>query len=342
MKKVIKMSDIPTKARLEKASNNSSTNALKFVLNNKALILLVVAFAASVLLTGSKTLNSYNLTSLLRQIPAYSIVAIGYTLVFASGQFDMSAGAVLSLCSVMYAKWSLTQPLFVAMVGVIILGIFCEFVNGLTIRLFNLNGFVLTLASSLIFQGIAGQITQGQNISGLSDAAKFLGQSLLFKSIPFAFIVAIAMILLAAMILYKSLYGRHLLATGGNLEAAQVSGIKIDRIRVTAFAFIGLCVGVTSILLTGRLGLGSMSAGNDYTLDCIAAVVIGGTTMHGGKAKVGGTLFGMFLIVVINNMLDLLGIGTYWKMITKGLIIIIAIVMDSTSQKFAVTQRTKG
>lgn len=323
-------------------TKNAGSTALKFVLNNKAMLLLIIAFVISSVATKGNTLSAFNLTSLLRQIPAYAIMAIGYTVVFATGQFDMSAGAVLSLCTIMYAKWSLELPLAVAIIGAIALGALLECINAVIIRGFNLNAFVLTLATGEVINGIAGQITGGANVSGLSTSAKFFGQYLIFNTIPFSFVIAVVVVLAAACMLYKTLFGRHLIATGGNLEAAKVSGIKINAIRIAAFTILGACAGITAILLTGRMGMGSPSAGDTYTLDCIAAVVIGGTSQHGGKAKVGGSLFGMFLIVVINNMLNLLGINTYWQMAAKGLIIVFAIVLDSLSEKFAAAQSTKG
>jgi len=282
----------------------ANVKILKFVLNNKALLLLIISFAVSIIWTKGNTVTLYNLTSLMRQIPAYAIMAVGYTVVFTTGQFDMSAGSVLSLCTIMYATWSLEYPLVIAIIGVIVLGAALELINGVVIRTFNLNAFVLTLATSQIIDGIAGQITGGANVSGLSDRTKFWGQYLIFGKMPVSFIVAIAIIVAVAIMLDKTLFGRHLVATGANLEAAKVSGIKINAIRITAYAIIGVCAGITSVVLTGRLGMGSPSAGSTYTLDCIAAVVIGGTSMHGGKAKVGGTLFGMGLIVIINNMLS--------------------------------------
>lgn len=323
------------------ATRSTGVGVVRFVLNNKAMILLIIAFVMSCVLTKGNTLTAYNLTSLLRQIPAYAIMAIGYTILFATGQFDMSAGSVLSLCTVMFAKWSLEFPLYVALIGSVVLGAFLELLNAFIIRAFNLNAFILTLAMSEVIDGIAGQITGGANISGLAASTKFLGQALLFDTIPVSFLVALAVILIAAVILYRSRFGRHILATGGNLEAAKVSGIKVNFVRIAAFAIQGICAGITAILLTGRLGMGSPTAGSTYTLDCIAAVVIGGTPQKGGKAKVGGSLFGMFLIVVINNMLMLLGINTYWQMCAKGAIIVIAIVLDSLSDKFAVPVNSK-
>ena len=323
-----------------KTVSPTKTAIIRFVLKNKALLLLVIAFLVSMVWTGGNTISQFNLTSLMRQIPAYAIMAAGYTVVFTTGQFDMSAGSILSLCTIMFATWSFKYPLWLAICGVLVLGIIVGLINGAIIRLFNLNAFVLTLATGQIIDGIAGQITGGANISGLSDQTKFLGQRLMFDVFPVSFIVAIVVILLVAVMLSKTLFGRHLVATGANLEAAKVSGINTAGIRIAAYGIIGVCAGITSVILTGRLGMGSPTAGISYTLDCIAAVIIGGTAMRGGKPKVGGTLFGMGLMVVINNMLSLLGIGTYWQMISKGMIIVMAIVLDSLSEKFAALQRT--
>ena len=323
-----------------------NTVIIKFILNNKALILLIVAFIFSVIVTGGASVGAFNLTSLLRQIPAYSIMAVGLTVVFATGQMDMSAGSLLSLCTVMYATWSFRMPIPLAIVCVILLGGFVSMCTSSVLRAFNLNAFILTLAASQVIEGISGQITGGRNISGLSDATKFLGQSTITlpfvnMHLPVSFIVAVVVILLVAGILNYTRFGRHLLATGGNLEAAKLSGIKINLVRIMVFIMLGICAGITSVLLTGRLGMGSPGAGGSYTLDCIAAVIIGGTTMAGGRAKVGGSLFGVCLILVINNLLTLQGVSTYWTMVAKGMIIAVAIILDAVSETFFQAQSAK-
>ena len=311
-------------------------------LNNKALFLLIIAFIVSIIATGGNTLAAFNLTSLMRQIPVYAIMSMGFTVVFTAGKFDMSAGAVLSLCTIIYAKLALTCPLWVAIIVTLLMGALLEFVNGALIQAFKLPAFVLTLATSEAFEGISGMITEGKNISGLSDTAKWLGKQLMFNTVPVAFLVAIAVIIITSVILFKTVFGRQLVATGGNFAAAKVSGIKTNFIYISAYVIIGICAGIGAVLLTGRLGFGSMNAGSDYSLDCIAAVVIGGTSMHGGKPKVTGSLFGMMLIIVINNMLNLLGTSTYLQMIFKGLIIAVAIILDAMSEKIASMQRLKG
>lgn len=323
-------------------SGINKTNLIMFALNNKAMLLLAVAFVCAIFITGGDSIAPYNLTSLLRQVPTYAIVAIGFTIIFASGQFDLSVGRIVSLCGVIYATLSLSMPLWAAVIGTLIAGMLLEFINAAFIRGIKLPGFVLTLATSEIYRGIAHIMTEGRNISGLSDPLIFIGQGLLFGVIPVAFIIALVLIILVAVMFNKTLYGRHIIATGGNGEAAKLSGIKTELIRVTSFMVAGLIFAAGSITLTGRVGFAAPLAGETYLMDCIAAVVIGGTSMHGGKAKVAGSLFGMGLIVVINNMLSLMGINTFWQWIAKGAIIILAISLDALSERFMNKQKTKA
>ena len=154
---------------------------------------------------------------------------------------------------------------------------------------------------------------------------------------PF-FIMILALIFMAVL-LVKTTYGRHVLAAGGNASAAEVSGIRVGFINITTMMIGGICFGIGAAVLTGRVASAIPTAGDNYLMDSIAAVVIGGTPMHGGKAKVIGTLFGVILIGVINNMLNLLNISSYWQWVCKGAIIIIAIVLDSMTDRFFKSQK---
>ena len=331
-----------TQITKEANRKNAKSKAMLLVLNNKALILLMLVFLISTFVTNYNTVTVYNLTSLMRQLSVYTIVAAGYTIIFAAGMMDLSVGEVLSLCGVIYAVISLSYPVWVAILACFVVGVFCEFLNGFMIRFFKIPGFVLTLAIAQIYKGISHLITDGRNVSGLSDLTKVFGQGRIFNFIPNAFLIAVIVILMLAILISRTIYGRHVLATGGNGEAANVSGIKVEILRVSAYMVAGICASVGAIVLTGRVGFASATAGNSYTMDCIAAVVIGGTSMRGGKAKVVGTLFGVALIVVINNMLNLLNVSTYWQWIAKGFIIILAIVLDALTEQFVNKQRAKA
>lgn len=325
----------------------NSGNLLMFVLNNKALLLLLLIFIASAIMTKGDTLAPYNLISLMRQLSVYIIVAIGCTIVLAAGMMDLSIGEILSLCGVGYAMLALRFPIPVALIGAIVIGVICEFFNGFATRFFKIPGFVLTLASAQIFKGITYLLTDGRNISGMSAAVKQISQGKLFDVLPYAFLIAMVVVAAIAWLVNRTTYGRHLIATGGNgeaaefCEAAEFSGIKVEFIRISSHVVAGVCIAIGGIVLTGRLGFASTTAGDGYMMDSIAAVVIGGTSLNGGKAKVLGTVFGIGLIVIINNMLNLMNVSAYWQWVCKGFIIIFAIVLDSVAEQITNKQRTK-
>ncbi len=267
---------------------------------------------------------------------------MGYTITLASGQMDLSVGAIVSLTGVLYALASKIMPLWVAIILALVIAVLCKFVNGMLIQMFTLPAFVLTMAMTEVYRGITHVITDAKTVGSLSEGVKYLGQGRLFGVIPVPFVITIVVVILVAILLSKTLYGRHLIATGGNAQAADVSGINTGRIKVTAHMVGGICIGIGAIVLTGRVAAATPTGGDGYGMDAIAAVVIGGTPMRGGKAKVVGTLFGVLLIGIISNMLNLLGVSSYWQWVAKGVIIIIAIVLDSMTDKIVNLKRIQA
>jgi ribose/xylose/arabinose/galactoside ABC-type transport system permease subunit len=315
-------------------------NIIIFIINNKALILMLLMFISASLVTPA-FLTSRNLLTVMRQISVAAIVSIGYTIIFAAGTFDMSVGEVMSLCGILYALLSKQLPLPLAIGGALIAGIICGFVNGSLIRLFNLPAFVLTLAVALMFKGLTYMITNGTTIFGLSDTVGTIGQGS-FLFLPLPFLIMLGVLFCMFFLLNKTIYGRHVIATGGNLEAAKVSGIRVNMIKISVFMVCGVCTAIGSIVLTGRLASATPNMGADFALDAIAAVVIGGTSMHGGKAKVVGTVWGVILVAIIGNMLALLGVSPYLQWIVKGAIIVIAIILDNQTEAILNKQREKA
>lgn len=313
--------------------------ALMFALNNKAMILTVMMLLISVILTSRTSLTAQNMTGVMRQISVLAIISIGFTIILAGGMMDLSVGNVVSLCGICYGIASKSVPLWAAIVLAVMVGVGCEFFNGIMIRAFRLPFFVLTLATGQIFKGAAEIITDGKSVGGLNSQVKFLGQGRIFGFLPMPFAVMIIVVLLMAVLLGRTTYGRHVLAAGGNPGAAEVSGIRVGFINITTLMIGGICFGLGAAVLTGRVASAIPTAGDNYLMDSIAAVVIGGTPMHGGKAKVIGTLFGVALIGVINNMLNLLNISSYWQWVCKGIIIIIAIILDSMTDRVFKTQK---
>ena len=314
-------------------------HALLLILNNKAIILTLLMLLVSVILTKGTALGSNNIAGVMRQISVLAIISIGYTILLGGGMMDLSVGNIVSLCGVVYGIASLHMPLAAALVIVILLGALCELFNGIMIKTFNLPNFVLTLATGQIYKGFASTLTDGKSVGGLSSSVKFLGQGQLFGFLPMPFFIMLIVVVLMAILLGKTTYGRHVLAAGGNPAAAEVSGIRVKFINITTMMIGGLCFGLGAAVLTGRVASAIPTAGENYLMDAIAAVVIGGTPMRGGKAKVVGTLFGVALIGVINNMLNLMNVSSYWQWVCKGVIIIVAIVLDSVTDRVFKSQK---
>ncbi len=325
-------------AQMKKAKGNG-TNVLMFLLNNKAMLLMILVAVFAAVFTGGLFVSSRNIDNVTRQVSVLAIVAIGYTIVVAGGGLDLSVGETLSLCVVTYGSLLQFCPVWVCMLASIVMGLLCGSVNGFMIRRFNLPPFVLTLSMGQIFKGIAHIISGGKSIGQKNAVAKFIGQGRLLDLFPLPFIIAVVMMVLVAILMNKTLFGRQLLAAGGNADAADVSGIRVNRVKIGSYAIAGALYGVAAIVLTGRTGLASATSGDGYTMDAIAAVVIGGTNMKGGRAKVVGTLFGVLLIGITSNMLNLMRVDTFYQWIFKGLILIAALLLDGLTEKMAARQR---
>ena len=322
------------------AKNRKSNSAIvMFFLNNKALLLMLLIAAIALISTGGRFGRIQNIDNVTRQVSVLAIVGVGYTIISAGGLLDLSVGEAISLAVVTYGTLNKIAPIWVSMLAAIAAGAITGAVNGFMIRRFKLPPFVLTLATGQVFKGIAHIITNGASILQKNETVKFIGQGRLFGFLPFPFIIAVIMMLLVAILLNKTLYGRHLLAAGGNAEAANVSGIRVNKVKISAHVIAGAIYGVAAIVLTGRVGNAIPTAGDGYMMDAISAVVIGGTPMHGGKAKVVGTLFGVLLIGIMNNMLNLLRVDTFYQWIFKGIILIAAILLDGMTEAVMAKQR---
>ena len=309
-------------------SKFSKHNLMLSVINNKAFLLMVVMFIVATI-ASPRFMTVLNLTTMARQISVMAIVATGFTLIFTAGQFDLSIGEILALCGIVYATAVLTLPIPVAIILAILAGAACGFVNGTLIRVFKLPAFVLTLAIAMVYRGITFLITGGASVFGLPDGVVEIGQGTVFGYVPVPTLIMLAVIIVVAVAVNRTVFGRHLIATGGNIEAARVSGIRINLMRLSVYVIAGVCAAIGAIVLTGRQGAAVPNAGDGFALDAIAAVVIGGTAMRGGRSKVVGTLWGVILIAIIGNVLTLLNVSPFWQWIIRGTIIIAAIILDN-------------
>lgn len=310
-----------------------SDRLLMGVINNKALLILIVLIIIASAAAPRLFPTYANLSSVARQIAVSIILGLGFTVVLACQGVDLSAGHMLSFLGVVYAIFSLHIPLPLAIICAILMGAVCGFVNGVISEYLYLQPFIVTLATAQVFRGFAALLTSGKSVNNLSDGVKYVGQGLIFGSIPLSILIALLVCAILCIVMYRTEYGRHVVATGGNQEAALVSGINTRWIKISAYMVAGACTALAGVVLTGRVSMASPTAGAGMEMDAIAAVVIGGTPMSGGKAKVGGTVFGCMVIGVMNNLLNLLNVPSFWQWVAKGCIIILAIILDVQTEK---------
>jgi len=290
-----------------------------------AFLLLIVLMAV----LSPAFLKLTNITNILRQTSINGIVAVGMTFVIITGGIDLSVGSVLALAAVVATSFAHPgdYPLIVPIIAGLITGAVCGLINGFIIARRKIAPFIVTLGMMTIARGAALVYTNGRPVIELSDAYNKIGGSN-FLGIPIAVIVFVMIILLGWFALSKTVFGRHVYATGGNETAARLSGIFTGRVIVWVYVIAGLLAGLAGIVLSSRVMSGSPATGQAYELDAIAAVVIGGTRLTGGVGTIMGTIIGVLIIGVMNNGLDLLSVSSYWQLVVKGVIIIMAVVLE--------------
>lgn len=207
-------------------------------------------------------------------------------------------------------------------------------VNGLLITKGNMAPFIATLATMTIYRGLTLVYTNGNPITGIGDSFifKFVGRGYLF-GIPFPVVLMIVSFILLYILLHKMTFGRKTFAIGGNEKASFIAGIKNDRIKIGIYALSGLMASLAGIIITSRLDSAQPTAGTSYEMDAIASVVLGGTSLSGGRGRLVGTLIGALIIGTLNNGMNLLGISSFYQQVVKGIVIIIAVLLDRKNKK---------
>lgn len=295
--------------------------------------LVIVSVGLAVLSPDFLTMG--NLLNVMRQVSINALIAFGMTLVILLGGIDLSVGSILALSSVTIATLiqSGLDPLLATLLGVLA-GAAMGFANGLVISKGKVAPFIATLASMTILRGLSLVVSGGSPITGFnSDLFSLLGGGYVAGLIPVPVVWMLVMFGLFAFLLKKTVFGRHVYATGGNEEAARLSGVKVDRIKVWVYTLSGAMSAMAGVILTSRLNSAQPTAGTGYELDAIAAVVLGGTSLTGGRGWIFGTLMGALLIGVLNNGLNLLGVSSFYQQVIKGVVILLAVLLDRAGKK---------
>ncbi|PTH58469.1 ABC transporter permease subunit [Staphylococcus agnetis] len=275
-------------------------------------------------------LDLSNLLYLLRQISINGLIAFGMTFVILTGGIDLSVGSILALSSACIALMitSGIDPIIAIILGVLI-GFILGVVNGLFVTKGNMAPFIATLATMTIFRGLTLVVTDGNPITNLGDNYLFqlFGKGYFF-GVPVPAVTMTIVFIVLFILLHKTTFGRHTYAIGGNEIASKISGIKVNRVKILIYGISGLMSALAGAILTSRLNSAQPTAGTAYELDAIAAVVLGGTSLTGGKGRIVGTLIGVLIIGVLNNGLNLLGVSSFYQQVVKGVVILIAILID--------------
>jgi len=305
-----------------------------------ALVLMVMALS----LASPNFLTVENILNVLRQISINVCLSLGMTLVILSGGIDLSVGSVLALSGAVAAgllKNGLALPWFNllvqftvpgAIVAGILVGAFLGGLNGLSVTSFKLPPFVATLGMLSIARGFTMLWTGGFPVTGLGDTFGRLGTGHAL-GIPTPVWISALLVVVFIGLTRRTRFGRHLYAVGGNERAAILSGLAVPRIKLMVYALGGALAAVAGLLVTARLDSATPNAGLGYELDSIAAVVIGGTSLSGGRGSIFGTVLGCLIIGVLNDGLFLLNVSPFWQQVIKGVVILAAVAMDKMGSR---------
>ncbi|AWX15913.1 ribose ABC transporter permease [Mergibacter septicus] len=302
-----------------------------FLIEQRSLIaLLILIFIVSVINPNFFSLD--NLLNILRQTSVNAIIAVGMTFVILTAGIDLSVGSVLALTGAIAATLvSLELPISLVVITTLFCGLLLGSISGLIVAKGKVQAFIATLVTMTLLRGITLVYTDGRPINtGFSDSADTfaeIGSGYLF-SIPTPIWLMALVFTIAWYILKHTPIGRYIYALGGNEAATALSGINVNKIKIFVYAISGLLSALAGLIVTSRLSSAQPTAGMSYELDAIAAVVVGGTSLMGGKGRVMGTLIGALIIGFLNNALNLLDISSYYQMIAKALVILTAVLAD--------------
>ena len=309
----------------------------------QSLIALAVMIIALSLLSD-RFLTFANGRNILLQISVNLCLSIGMTLIILTGGIDLSVGAILALAGAVAAgllkngvtlTWAgahLQFTPFGAVIAGVLVGLALGWFNGIAITRFRLPPFVATLGMLSIGRGLTMLWTGGFPITGLGESFGFLGAGF-WLGVPMAVWICAGLVVMFHGIGKCTTFGRHIYAVGGNENAARLAGVRVERVKIWTYTLGGALAAVAGLIVTARLDAADPKAGLGYELDSIAAVVIGGTSLSGGRGSILGTVLGCLIIGVLNNGLFLLDVSPFWQQVIKGLVILAAVAVDKLGAK---------
>ncbi|GMQ63991.1 ABC transporter permease [Vallitalea maricola] len=331
--------------------STSNKSVAKELLGKYGIVLVLVLMVIMMSFLSPVFLTSKNLFNVVRQISVIGLISLGVTLVIISKGIDLSSGSILAVAAVVAASlgqrgdWQAKMfpnlpemNVIVPIVAALLVGLIAGIINGTLIAKTGIPPFIATLGMMVSARGFAQIYSNGRPVSTLTDAYQWFGQEYVFsiggfRGIPVPVIIYIIMVIFTFVMLNHTRFGKNIFAIGGNVHAAEVSGINVDRNLIKIYAYAGLLAGLAGFVLSARVNTGQPGMGVSYELDAIAATTIGGTSHSGGIGTIWGAVVGALILGILNNGLNLLGVSGYYQQVLKGVIIVGAVVIDMRKNK---------
>jgi ribose transport system permease protein len=298
-----------------------------------AVLIIIVALMIYMSLISDAFLTPRNLLNILNQSTPLALIASALTLVIISGGFDLSTGAIFGVATVSAAWLAVNVDPILGLAVAPFVGLLLGVANGLIITGLHVHSFLATLATSLVFRGIAILITGGFLIQVRIDEFIWLGRArVLHQTVNVAVVVMAVFVAVMMFLLNRTTFGRRVYAVGGNEEAAILSGVRVNLVKIGAFALTGIASGLAAAISVSRLSMGQPQAGVGYELQTIAAVILGGTSIYGGEGAVWRSVAGVLLLQLIDNAFNILDVNPFYKDLTTGLIIVAAVAASAAGR----------
>ena len=317
------------------ARNRAVRERLTSITGIGPLLIALLLICAYLSLATDTFLTTSNLTNIIVQTSVVGIAAVGATLVIITSGIDLSVGSNVALSS-MVAAYAMKNDLVPGGLGgvlvALLVGVLVGSFNGLSATWLRLTPFIATLATLAMGRGLTQQVSQGQTIFGFPRSFTFLGNGTI-AGVQAPVVVTVLVFVVGHLLLTRTSFGHQVYALGGNREAARLAGIPVRRVEFAVYALAGLCAGLAAVVLTGRLDSALASGATGLELQVIAAVVIGGTSLFGGRGSLAGTFLGVVLIGVIVNGLTLLNVNPFWQQFVQGAVIFVAVLLDALNTR---------
>lgn len=309
------------------------TKQLGRIANEYRAVIILIVFTLVLGVMNPRFLQMNNVTNILNQTSVNALLAAGLTIVILTGGIDISVGSILgftgAVAAILLSRGFNVVPVVLLS---LLIGVVAGGLNGIFISRWNLQPMIVTLATLSIFRGATYLLTNSSPVSVTSDLFHAIGGGRIFGVVPVPVVIMIVLFAAGHYLLNRTPFGRHVYAVGGNEDAAFLSGVSVTKTKLTAYVLSGALAAMAGLIVTSRLSSAQPLAGQSYEMDAIAAAVIGGASLKGGHGRILFTVIGALIIGMLNNALNLMNVSSYYQTVLKGLVILIAVLLDARSK----------